>query len=253
MTIQRIVFGDDHSTGADTAWGWLNAQDWAGWPVRLVTGCVTADVSPTTAKHRHALPDAGLVPIEVIERQRDPRLLLLEEGQDSLLVIGARGVGGFEELVVGSTADWLMRSPPAPMVIARQAAPVRTALVCVDGSHHADAAVRAFASLPWASQVACTVLGVADSSEPPTDTCAEAAQVLRSVGAPVTVVVEDLDDMVATLNPAHRIVEYITTHEPDLVVMGTQGRTGLARLWFGSVAGAVAHQTRSNVLLARAE
>ncbi len=261
MTTRHIVFGDDRSPGADAAWGWINAQDWGGWAVEAITA-VPHDYSrhagaleeaDAVIPARHALPAAGLASVLEETIIGDPRVVLLDHANDGLLIVGARGAGGLEGMLIGSATDWLMRSPPTPMVIARQADPVRSVLVCVDGSRHALAAVRAFAALPWASTTSCTVLGVADTGESPRPAVEEASAILRTAGAEVTEKVLELDGMAITLRPDMLILDEVKTLQPDLIVLGTQGRTGLALLWFGSVAGAVTHHTSANVLLAKAE
>ena len=40
----------------------------------------------------------------------------------AVLVVGSRGLGGFQELLVGSTARWLAGSAPCPVVVARRGA-----------------------------------------------------------------------------------------------------------------------------------
>lgn len=50
---------------------------------------------------------------------------------------------------------------------------------------------------------------------------------------------------------AHLICDYINSEKPDLVVMSTHGRTGLARFLFGSVANKVLQDVKVPVLLVR--
>jgi nucleotide-binding universal stress UspA family protein len=52
-------------------------------------------------------------------------------------------------------------------------------------------------------------------------------------------------------DPAKTIVEYAGANEIDLIVMSTHGRTGLARLVYGSVAEKVLHTATCPVLLIR--
>jgi nucleotide-binding universal stress UspA family protein len=52
-------------------------------------------------------------------------------------------------------------------------------------------------------------------------------------------------------SPAEAIVEYARTHEIDLVVMGTHGRSGMARLLVGSVAERVVRTAPCPVLTVR--
>jgi nucleotide-binding universal stress UspA family protein len=52
-------------------------------------------------------------------------------------------------------------------------------------------------------------------------------------------------------DPASQIVSTATQTDCGLIVMGTSGRTGLGRMWHGSVAGAVRDRARCPVLTAR--
>ena len=71
------------------------------------------------------------------------------------------------------------------------------------------------------------------------------AQRLRAQGINVTVAVE-------VGHAADRIVDYATTHEMDLIIISTHGRTGLQRWLMGSVAGKVASAAPCPLLLVRA-
>ncbi len=50
-----------------------------------------------------------------------------------LLVIGPRGPGLLKALHLGSTADWLLLHPPAPLLVARHGHRVQRIMVCADG------------------------------------------------------------------------------------------------------------------------
>lgn len=51
--------------------------------------------------------------------------------------------------------------------------------------------------------------------------------------------------------PADAIVEFARNADADLIVMTTQGRTGMQRVWFGSVADALARESTVPVLMVR--
>ena len=53
---------------------------------------------------------------------------------------------------------------------------------------------------------------------------------------------------VASGDPAHEILDYITSEDIDLVIMGTHGRKGLDRVFFGSVADRVVKMSTVPVL-----
>jgi nucleotide-binding universal stress UspA family protein len=58
---------------------------------------------------------------------------------------------------------------------------------------------------------------------------------------------------VVTGEPATALCEYVERHEVDLVVMTTHGRTGLSRLWMGSVADRMLRRLGIPVLLLHAD
>jgi nucleotide-binding universal stress UspA family protein len=74
-----------------------------------------------------------------------------------------------------------------------------------------------------------------------------AARVRRSTAVPVTATLLDGDDVAAVL------VEHIARRHADLVSMTTHGRSGISRLWMGSVASDVVRQSPSPVLVIRPE
>ncbi len=51
--------------------------------------------------------------------------------------------------------------------------------------------------------------------------------------------------------PANQITEYAAKNNIDLIVMGTQGRSGLEKLWLGSVTEKVLRQAGCPVLVVR--
>jgi nucleotide-binding universal stress UspA family protein len=53
--------------------------------------------------------------------------------------------------------------------------------------------------------------------------------------------------------PAQAIVDFATANQMDLIVMSTHGRTGLARLVYGSVAEQVLHRAPCPILLIRSK
>ncbi|MBW8826482.1 MAG: universal stress protein [Acidobacteria bacterium] len=74
-----------------------------------------------------------------------PAHALLERSEHAdLVVVGARGAGGFEGLLVGSVADRVAERAVGPVVVVRAAAPVREGrvVVGVDGSARSTTALR---------------------------------------------------------------------------------------------------------------
>ena len=120
-----ITFGDDGSAGSDLAWSWICDQDWSGWDVEVVRA-VQPELGPPPPpalsqlhswqpeRPRERFSESHLGSIVHLTAVQDPRLLLSRPAD--LLVIGARGPGIAKALRLGSTAEWLLESPPGPMV-----------------------------------------------------------------------------------------------------------------------------------------
>lgn len=247
-----LVFGDDGSRGADVAWLWCNNHRWPGWHVEVVTA---ADPGWPPTGTASALQDweppwgrafwhpEELGGLRYRTAAVDPRVLLDTRNDADLLVLGTRGLGHLRAVWVGSTAEWLLHHPPAPLAIVRTAAPTREVVVCADGSVHARRAVDAFLALPLAADAAVLVLGVADGRSDVAAGVEEARARLegrvRSVGV-----------REVTGRPTEAILGVLEDERPDLVVLGTRGLTGLARLRLGSTASAVVRAAACNSLLA---
>ena len=260
---RTLTFGDDGSARADVAWAWIAAHAWPQWAVEVVT--VTIPKSRSVASPlgytelrpwdppapRQAPVSCGLQSVTHLAADNDPRLILGQRRGSDLVVVGPRGQGLLTMLHLGGTAEWLLRCPSAPLLIARRLEATRSILVCIDGSHHAAAAVDFLATLPWIAGASITVMGVVEGHGDLASQVGEAADVLSATGAEVTEVVVEPDPMALTINPRVTIFEYLDVRDPDLVVLGTSGLTGLSRLWVGSVASAVARHARCSVLVVR--
>ena len=262
-TTRTLTFGDDQSQGADTAWQWITSHTWPDWSIEVMSVTLPRSrsvVSPQgyTKPHlwdpdlpRRAPAACGLQSVTHLTATDDPRTILGRRPGSDLIVVGPRGAGLLKALHLGSTAEWLLHCPNTPLLIARRPVPTQSILVCVDGSAHADAAVGFLASLPWVAGISITVLGVVERDNGLATFVARAAEALTNAGARATSRVLEPDRLDLTVNPHLTIFEHLDTLNPDLVVLGTSGLTGLARLWVGSVASAVARHARCSVLVVR--
>jgi nucleotide-binding universal stress UspA family protein len=246
-----LTFGDDRSPHSDTTWAWIDSHRWTGWRLAVVTAVATV-VPPIQAEQavlrrwepdhpRVPSPDTDFLAVEHLTTELDPRLAL--SAPTGLLVIGPRGPGLLKALHLGSTAEWLVHHPPAPMVVARSGGTVREVLVGHDGSAHADEVVGALVRLPWSGLVHVTVLAVQDGR---IDTEAALSRTVDSLtAADVTV-----DGVVRAGHPTEIILDEAARVGADLVALGTRGLTGLHRLRVGSTAAAVSRAAECSVMLA---
>lgn len=252
-----MVFADDGSPGSDVAWLWINNHPWEGWRIESLTGHQPDEMavrpppggglrewSPPWDRHV-TVPD-GLASLRFLTGDGDPRVLLGDRADAELIVVGPRGLGHLRALWSGSTTEWLLHHPPAPLAIIRSAAPVRSVVACVDGSDHARAAVEAFLALPLAADTAVTVLGVGRGDADVERGIGAAAALVEEAGVPVgTEVLEG--------KPTAAICGHVEEHRPQLVVLGTRGLTGLDRLKLGSTAAAIARDVECSSLVASAD
>jgi nucleotide-binding universal stress UspA family protein len=195
--------------------------------------------------------ESGLADPVHLAAEGDPRAVLGARTSTDLLVVGARGRGVWKALHLGSTTEWLLQCPPAPLVIVRRAGRTRRVLACVDGSPHAARAVRGLAAVPWLDRCSVTVLGVVEHDRDPTAAVEAAAGALGERAAEVETLVRAPHSRDVFVHVRVDLFDVMGSLAPDLVVLGTRGLTGLRRLRLGSTASAVAHHAPCTVLLAR--
>jgi nucleotide-binding universal stress UspA family protein len=246
------VFADDASPQADVAWLWTNAHRWSGWSLEVVTASAPRWDEPADRADVHSWQPERLRPqfrepdftrTRFLTAASDPRVLLLRPA--GLTVVGDHGPGLLKRLHVGSTMSWLLRSPAGPLLIARHGRVTRCVLVCHDGGPHADAALDALVAMPWAAGLHVIVLVVKTPDVDPT-------RVLTAVLDGVQHAGMDGEPLVLSGDPIHAIERTARDLDPDLVVLGTAGRSGIDRLALGSTASSVTHGCAASVLIARA-
>ncbi|MDH4365858.1 MAG: universal stress protein [Acidimicrobiia bacterium] len=248
-----LVMGDDGSTGADVAWLWVCNHRWPGWRAEVVTADrprVPAVASaPAVAEEwesphpRLLTAHSELASVRALTVARDQRLALNDRSDADLLVVGPHNQGRVRTMLLGSTTEWLLHHPSAPIAVIRSATPVRRVLVTADGSAHARAALGAFCRLPWASQTEALVLGVSDGWSQPGDAVEGAVAELDAAGVKAT-------GLVAEGRVTRKILDHIDELDAQLVVLGTRGLSGWDRLRLGSTASAVARGARCSCLVA---
>lgn len=188
-----------------------------------------------------------------------------------LVVAGSRGHGPIEAVLLGSVAAEVVDHAPCPVLVARSGR-VRASIVAEDGSNGAATAratLIAFPGLAGDSVCVTSVVHVAaPASSGITATVREtaraehakevaaawkdcetvsdrAAAALEAAGIPASTAVREGD-------PAHEILGQAQDLGADLIVLGSRGRTGLARVLLGSVARNVLLHAPMSVLVARA-
>jgi nucleotide-binding universal stress UspA family protein len=187
-----------------------------------------------------------------------------------LVIVGNRGHSAFDRMLLGSVSAELVDHSPVPVLVARKPS-IERVVVAVDGSSIASEAVDAIRCWPFLSGAEIRVLtiapmpvaawvglvpgqgdlatgafeearsrGIAESRVFAVD----AADALRSAGL-------DAEPEVRVDAPAGGIVAFADEWSADLIIMGSHGRTGVARLVLGSVARNVLHHAGCSVLIVK--
>ncbi|MFP5322811.1 MAG: universal stress protein, partial [Acidimicrobiia bacterium] len=213
---------------------------------------------------RSALPEAVADAVELRAVCDLPAAALVAAASArDLLVVGSRGLGGFRGLLLGSVSRRCVHEAPCPVGVVRESSPGDGArhgliVVGVDGSDGSRRAVT------WALAEArlrgATVELVHDS---PVGLIGADAIALHD-GAAVELEAERVFDGVLLgqdLRGVHPPVRRTTTFEgaaasilrraegADLVVVGSHGRSTLARLALGSVSSQVVHHSDRPVVV----
>lgn len=187
-----------------------------------------------------------------------------------LVVLGSRGHGTIAMMILGSTASEVVDHAPCPVLVARSGT-LGTVALADDGSSSARSAESVVATWPLFADREISVVAVAEVGVPVaagftpglydqvlesyTRSVDEARQEVAEASQSVANRLSDAGlratPVVLEGDPASEIVRYATERRAGTIVMGTRGRTGLARLVLGSVARNVLVHAPCSVLIVR--
>jgi nucleotide-binding universal stress UspA family protein len=190
---------------------------------------------------------AGAVEVEVARgRAGDVLLASAARADTDMVVLGARGLGGFDGMLLGSVTQQVVERATRPVVVIRgepadAAIPPKEVLVAVDGSAGSAEALGWAVSVAEATDgeiIAVHAPGVAVSNAQHE----EAEQALEQWTAPLRERGVRHRTHVGDGDARTVIVQVAEDQDADLVVVGTRGLGGLRALVLGSVA---AHLVRT--------
>jgi nucleotide-binding universal stress UspA family protein len=280
--VGQVVVGVDESEGSASALRWA-AREGAlrGWTVTAVLAWGLLDQHRATAgqpfEPSYSEADAAEALAAIVTRvvgdrekiaQRvvcdlPARALIDAAASADLLVVGARGVGGFKGLLLGSVSQQCLHHSPVPVAVVRgepaTADGAERIVVAVDGS---DAAASALAwaldearardarlvvvnawSLPYAGEL------------PIAGPTAEPAAFERASRGLLAAALERADTTGLSAPVEEVSVEggvaaaiFKTAKGADLIVMGTRGTGGFKGLLLGSVTAQVVHHAETTVV-----
>lgn len=246
------------------------------WPIALPeasdTQAAIQEAEDALLRAVERLSNRGLNTAHAVLRGRPADALLdwVDRHRPDLLIVGTRGNSVITQALVGSVSAELIDRSPVPVLVARRPT-LERAVVAVDGSEIASEAVSTVKRWPFLAATAIQTLSVvaepvmwwpdaliaggavrpaedrdaaADVLDEHMTIAAEAATSLRGAGF-------DARPEVRWGPPGPAVVAFASELGADLVIMGSHGRTGVARLLLGSVARHVLHHSSCSVLVVR--
>jgi nucleotide-binding universal stress UspA family protein len=283
MTTRPIVVGYDGSDGARAALHWaLDEADRTSAPVRLVyafewfAGPVWISPGPTSwpdtearnavqgmlaaaVDRAHESHPAVVVTTSVVDGPAGQRLQDASASA-SMVVVGNRGLGGFTELLIGSTAVAVSATAHCPVIVVRGAGrPDGRIVAGVDGSKCSQVA------LGWAFEQAAArrvALHVVKTWLSPAQQFVlpdmDLAEVTRVAQAGLDLLVNewrnkypDVEVTTEVLDAAAAPTLIETGRNSQLVVVGSRGRGGLRGMLLGSVSQQLIHHSEVPVAIVR--
>jgi nucleotide-binding universal stress UspA family protein len=197
-------------------------------------------------------------------------LAAAEEWRADLVVLGARGLGAVAGFLLGSVSLGVARHAHCSVMVVRGApAPLRGALVAVDGSPGATAAAAFLARLPLEPQTAVRLLGVVERPHyPPTTPALAAGMVRQAIEQMVkerrTALEQALEKAAGAFGAVKRVERQVVVGHPvdeiigaaarpgvNLVVVGARGLGALQRALLGSVSEGVLRHVDRSVLIVK--
>jgi multicomponent Na+:H+ antiporter subunit G len=278
----RVLLAHDGSPGAEIATALAASLAWPeGSRIRLIgatdgdvqlfpDGQGSADDHPAApARLAQALTAAasrlqgpGLAVDQVVHRG-EPATAIADEAaafDADLVIIGSRGLGPVETVVLGSVAAATVDTAPCSVLVAR-VAHVRRAVLAADGSASSDAAVAATMRWPMFGGVPIAVLAVntdAPGYGQPSDMSlgdmARTQEVRRIADAAAVRLIDagrQASAHVQMGDAAAQIVGFASGRAADLIVVGTRRRTGIRRAILGSVGRSVLTSAEASVLVVK--
>lgn len=280
LRLSNIVVGVDESENARTALTWacrvasrhvarVEAVRAHAHPISPLvpalsaTGVVVDQLVASPRAQLRATVESIATGVEITETvvMRSPQFALEQASHNAdLVVVGRTGRSRLENLLVGSTAGYCVHKSRCPVALIGPQLPGETIIVAVDGS---DRSVRA---LQWALHVwpVAQVVAVYSHDESILDELAfDHAQRRQLDAVAATVLASTVSAACASMpvtpaavrtdlragDPRTTIVGQLAADE--LLVLGTQGHSGLTGLMLGSLADFAVHNAAGSVVVHR--
>lgn len=216
---------------------------------------------------RWARPDLLVTPM--VEVGHTPDIInrvAKNEGVD-LILMSTHGRTGLKHLVYGSVTESVLKHAPCPVLAMRADRLIKNILVPLDGSvlsekallpaldfaRKSEANVTLFSVEPLEIELFEETSGMYPQIETPTEKVLEVEDYLKMLCSKYSSDDVKVDWAVSVGSAAEEILAYAHDEGFDMIAMSTHGRTGLSRLFYGSVAENVLRHAVEAVLVVRPE
>jgi nucleotide-binding universal stress UspA family protein len=196
-----------------------------------------------------------------------PASVILSMAQNQsvdLIIMGSRGLGAIQEHVIGSVSHRVATHAPCPVfLIKAPVVPLKNILLPIEHPLDAGWAIEFLSHKPFRGTPHLTVLHVIPFAQPilpfsallpdswKKELQAGGARFTKDVTDQLTSLGYPVESIVEPGAPSSVIQEQVSRLHPQLVLMGTPGRSALQRLAQGSVSHATIHHAPCSVLLIR--
>lgn len=208
----------------------------------------------------------------VLGRTADVIVEEAERSKADLIVMGSRGRRAIKSALLGSVSAEVVDHAPCPVLVARGPT-LRRAILAEDGSETAAAGARLLATVPALRDLEVRVVSVVDAPFPSTLTGGDApmatysavqayydslpalreatAKSARERAAALVAAGLAATSEVREGDAAAQLIAAAIDDRADCIVIGSHGRTGMARVFLGSVARGVLFNAPCSVLIVR--
>ena len=196
--------------------------------------------------------------------------------QIDLIAMSTHGRSGLGRWVYGSTADKLLHSTSIPLLLLRprddeqaprEAKPIDTLVIPLDGSELAESALAYGEELARTMGLKISLIRVVSTAAltyPSTEAYTYDPKMLSDLENAAVVYLKQkqteleqkgfkVENTVRGGYPADHIIDFAEANEGSLIVMSTHGRTGIGRWVMGSVADRILRASHSPILLIRSK
>ena len=221
---------------------------------------------------------------QVVVKERNPGkeiLSFLEKKEIDLAVLGTRGISGLKRFLLGSVSEWILQEAPCPVLIvrgsARRAYGGMRILMSTDGSADAQAALKFLNKLSFPPNSQIVLFHVVEPTDytvvqddyglinlgasGKSDLLAASKEIRGRLDQARLTLLKDAKkgithkkvkiEKISTGFAAEEIIKAASRFRADLIVVGSQGLTGMKRTFLGSVSSNVARHAPCPVLVVR--